>query len=88
MIVLLVGSTQRGEWQDGKYAERIVGIPALDPCCSSNIANRQWIEDYMNIVREKEKTRVVGLMESNKTFAFGNGRNLRPEGRYIILSVI
>ena len=72
----------------GQFTREARNCAALDTCCTSSAAGRPWLDMYVQELCEEDKAKVIGPMNSNKLFKFGNNGMLRSLGRYSVPAMV
>ena len=60
----------------------------LDTGYSSSVSGTRWVRKYVESLEAKERQEVRGPTPSNHIFRFGNNRNMRSKGTYLLPAMI
>ena len=71
-----------------QFTAEAINCAALDTCCTSSVAGKEWMKIYIASLPDKMKSKVIGPMNGFKVFQFGNLGKLKSCGRYLIPAVI
>ena len=70
------------------FTQEARNCAALDTCCSSSVAGKEWLEMYLDALSEDKLGEVRGPLASKSVFSFGNNGRLPSEGKYFIPAIL
>ena len=83
-VVLFTGCNKRDIVQLSIDAHNCA---VLDSACSSTVCSKNWLENYVNSLNEKDKMKIKQTV-GQRTFKFGGGERLKSTGEYSIPAVV
>ena len=79
-VVLFTGN---GPQEIAMLGKEVAQMAVIDSACSSNVAGKRWMEQYIESLSDKERG-TVEKQKSDRVFKFGGGTRLLSQGEYII----
>ena len=67
-----------------RFTTECLNQGALDTCCTSCVAGKEWVKIYLNALAPELRNKVAGPTQSNRQFLFGNQGTLKSAATYNI----